>query len=487
MRNALDRRTDLQQSRKNLEAATSTCGSSSNQTLPDVTASFDYGLTGLGGTQFLRGAGFPRTDHRPDPARLRHRCSATCSATTFPSWTASLNISYPLGQTAGGRTSRARGCSTRQQQTQLRKAELQVVTAGARGGTPGADEPAARRDDARRRGSSPSGGSRPSSASSPPARPRASSCSRRSATWRRRATTSCGRSSTTTARSSTSKPCRRRRSGKASTRSTAQVDSAQCRRCRSRSSRSTKRSTSPRRSTASPWADEILVVDSGSTDGTPDIARGKGATVVVPRVVRATSIRRTTPPAWRPTTGSSRSTPTSASRRRWPAKSASCSRGEPPMRGYRVPRVTFHLGRVDPHHGLLSRLPDAPVRPPRGALAGQVRARIGVGGRPGRPLPPRARALLLPRPARPARSHQPLHDARGAADARSRTPRRTCSICSSIPRRRSSATTCCGAGSSTARAGLTISLVNAYSVFLKFAKLWELQRTPKSQLPTPNE
>jgi hypothetical protein len=34
--------------------------------------------------------------------------------------------------------------------------------------------------------------------------------------------------------------------------------------------------------------------------------------------------------------------------------------------------------------------------------------------------------------------------------------------------------------------GLTLSLVNAYAVFLKFAKLWELQRTSSSQLPTPN-
>jgi len=34
-------------------------------------------------------------------------------------------------------------------------------------------------------------------------------------------------------------------------------------------------------------------------------------------------------------------------------------------------------------------------------------------------------------------------------------------------------------------AGLTISLVNAYSVLLKFAKLWELQQgTGNSQLPT---
>jgi hypothetical protein len=32
-------------------------------------------------------------------------------------------------------------------------------------------------------------------------------------------------------------------------------------------------------------------------------------------------------------------------------------------------------------------------------------------------------------------------------------------------------------------AGLTLSLVNAYSVLLKFAKLWELQQTPHSHSP----
>jgi hypothetical protein len=37
-------------------------------------------------------------------------------------------------------------------------------------------------------------------------------------------------------------------------------------------------------------------------------------------------------------------------------------------------------------------------------------------------------------------------------------------------------------------AGLALSIVNSYAVFLKFAKLWELQRTstPNSQVPTPN-
>ena len=34
-------------------------------------------------------------------------------------------------------------------------------------------------------------------------------------------------------------------------------------------------------------------------------------------------------------------------------------------------------------------------------------------------------------------------------------------------------------------AGFTISMMNAYSVFLKFAKLWELQRNPEAQRPKP--
>ena len=52
-RNALERRTDLQQVRKNLETTDINLRFFRNQTLPDVTASFDYGLTGLPETYFL--------------------------------------------------------------------------------------------------------------------------------------------------------------------------------------------------------------------------------------------------------------------------------------------------------------------------------------------------------------------------------------------------------------------------------------------------
>lgn len=126
-RAALDRRSDLQQSRKNIEATDIDLRFFRNQTLPDVTASFDYGLTGLGGTQFLRGAGFPG----PIVGQSERGFGTVLGdlfRNDFPSWTASLNISYPLGATPqAADVARARLQYTRQQ-TQLREAELQVVS-----------------------------------------------------------------------------------------------------------------------------------------------------------------------------------------------------------------------------------------------------------------------------------------------------------------------------------------------------------------------
>jgi outer membrane protein TolC len=127
VRNALDRRTDLQQSRKTLEANEIDIRFFRNQTLPDVTASFDYGLTGLGGTQFLRGQGFPGPiigeEQRSFASVLRD-----LFGNNFPSWTASLNISYPLGATQPeANLARAR-LQYSQSLTELKNRQLQVVT-----------------------------------------------------------------------------------------------------------------------------------------------------------------------------------------------------------------------------------------------------------------------------------------------------------------------------------------------------------------------
>jgi len=126
-RNALERRSDLRQLRARLEAADVSLRFSRNQTLPDVTASVDYGLTGLGGTQFVRGSGFPgpiigQTE------RGFGRVLGDLLSHDFPSWTASVSVSYPLGATSQEAVLARARLQYAQQQTQLRSAALQVTS-----------------------------------------------------------------------------------------------------------------------------------------------------------------------------------------------------------------------------------------------------------------------------------------------------------------------------------------------------------------------
>jgi outer membrane protein TolC len=127
VRAALSDRTDVQRSQKNLEAADINLRYVRNQTLPDVTASLDYGLTGLGGTQFVRGAGFPG----PVVGQTERSFAAVLGdlfTNDFPSWTASLTVSYPIGPTPqDANLARAR-LQYSQSQTQLRNQQLLVAT-----------------------------------------------------------------------------------------------------------------------------------------------------------------------------------------------------------------------------------------------------------------------------------------------------------------------------------------------------------------------
>lgn len=127
VRAALDRRTDLAQARRSLESNDISLRFLHDRTLPDVTASVDYGLTGLGGTQFVRGAGFPG----PVVGQTVRGFGSVLGdlfGNNYPNWTASLTMSYPLGATAD----QAGVARARLQRTQaaadLRNRELQVVT-----------------------------------------------------------------------------------------------------------------------------------------------------------------------------------------------------------------------------------------------------------------------------------------------------------------------------------------------------------------------
>ena len=127
VRNALTGRTDVQQIVKALETSDINMRYFRNQTLPDVTAIVDYGVTGLGGTQFVRGAGFPG----PVIGQNERSFGSVLQdlfANDFPTWTASLTVSYPLGTTAEDASLARTRLQYTQSQARLRHQQLQVVT-----------------------------------------------------------------------------------------------------------------------------------------------------------------------------------------------------------------------------------------------------------------------------------------------------------------------------------------------------------------------
>jgi len=128
---ALARRTDLEQVRKSLEINDVNLRFQRNQTMPDVTAVFDYGLAGIGGTRIERGVGTlgPGTG---EPIGFSERSFTAVLGdvfkNNFPTWTASVNINYPIGRSQQEAALARTRLQRTQSQTQLRNQQLQVET-----------------------------------------------------------------------------------------------------------------------------------------------------------------------------------------------------------------------------------------------------------------------------------------------------------------------------------------------------------------------
>jgi outer membrane protein len=128
VRQALENRTDLQQSRRQLQANDVSLLSLTDQELPALDLTASYGVAGIGGPQFIRQSG------QLGGAILNTVPSGYFDALnilrnqTAPTWNLAVNFSYPIGTSpAEANVARAR-LQQRQTIAQTRQLELQVAT-----------------------------------------------------------------------------------------------------------------------------------------------------------------------------------------------------------------------------------------------------------------------------------------------------------------------------------------------------------------------
>jgi outer membrane protein TolC len=127
VKTALEKRTDLQQSRKNIEITNTNIRYQRNQTLPDLNAQVGYGLSGQGGTKLNFGPGFPP----PVIGQIDEGFGTMMNrlfSNQYHNWSLAVQFSYPLGNgNAEASLARTRLQLT-QSQVQLQNLELQVTT-----------------------------------------------------------------------------------------------------------------------------------------------------------------------------------------------------------------------------------------------------------------------------------------------------------------------------------------------------------------------
>ena len=126
VRNALNLRTDLQRSKRQIENTDTAVALAKNSVLPDLRVQASYMSSGLGGTELLRTGGFPGTVVGRDFTAFGDVLRQTFAG-DYPTWNVGVSLSYPLGrsteQAALARTSLQREQSV----AQLRSSEFKVV------------------------------------------------------------------------------------------------------------------------------------------------------------------------------------------------------------------------------------------------------------------------------------------------------------------------------------------------------------------------
>lgn len=123
---ALEDRTDLARSRRQLDINNVNLSAMRNNTLPSVDLVGTYQLQGQGGTRFVR-SGLGGSVTTEIPGGISDAFNQLFDA-AFPVWTVQVNMSYPLGQSAADAALARAQLQTRQVTAQLEQLQLQVAT-----------------------------------------------------------------------------------------------------------------------------------------------------------------------------------------------------------------------------------------------------------------------------------------------------------------------------------------------------------------------
>jgi outer membrane protein len=127
VRRALSERTDLAQARKSLEANDVTYRFLRNQLLPQANLVASYGLSGLGGTKFVRESSAISSPIVSTVPGGFTDALGSLLTNTYPSWNVGLNVSVPIGLSVA--TASMAGARIEREQTasQVRQIELQIA------------------------------------------------------------------------------------------------------------------------------------------------------------------------------------------------------------------------------------------------------------------------------------------------------------------------------------------------------------------------
>jgi outer membrane protein len=131
IKNALANRTDILQLKKNMESSDIDRRYFENQKLPAVDLQARYGVTGVGGTQFLYGS--PGIDGEipqviGSSVRSFGDALRDVFANDFRQWSFAVNVSYPIGTSIAEAAVAQNKLVQQQQRTTLTDLEMQVTT-----------------------------------------------------------------------------------------------------------------------------------------------------------------------------------------------------------------------------------------------------------------------------------------------------------------------------------------------------------------------